>query len=223
MIRILVVANIRLFRDGLAEALARRAGMCVVGTADSGEDALLHLAELAPTVVLMDQAVPQSLAAIHAITAHDPELKVIALGEPLDENDVLAFAAAGVAGYVARAGSLEDLVATLESVGRGEFLCSPQVAATLLRRVASWAAGHRESPVRYRLTARESEIVRLIDEGLSNKDIALRLGIEVATVKNHVHNLLEKLQVHRRTDAADRFRSGEIRRPRSIRLKALGN
>lgn len=223
MIRILVVANIRLFRDGLAEALARRAAMQVVGTAASGEDALRRLAELGPSVVLMDQAVPQCLSAIREIIAQDPAVKVIALGEPEGEQGVLAFAAAGVAGYVARDGSLDDLAATLESVHRGEFLCSPQVAATLLKRVASWAAAHRESPVRGRLTVRESEIVRLIDDGLSNKEIAARLGIEVATVKNHVHNLLEKLQVHRRADAVDRVREPDLRRPRAARLKVLGN
>src|SRR5439155_827652 len=106
----------------------------------------------------------------------------------------------------AREASIDDLVTVIESVARGEAICSPRVAAGLLRRVAALAAGHGGDLPRAQLTNREREIVRLIDNGLSNKEIARALGIEVATVKNHVHNILEKLQVHRRGEAAARVR-----------------
>jgi DNA-binding NarL/FixJ family response regulator len=106
---------------------------------------------------------------------------------------------------VAREGSVHDLVDAVERAARGELQCSPQVAGTLIRRLA-WRAAAGATLIPSPLTARESEIVRLIDEGLSNKEIAVRLGIEVATVKNHVHNLLEKLRVRRRSEAAARLR-----------------
>jgi len=119
---------------------------------------------------------------------------------------------------VPRAASVEDLVAALESVGRGELLCSAQTAAALLRRVAALAAG-RSAPAQplSNLTRREREIGGLLEAGLSNKDIAVQLGIEVATVKNHVHNVLEKLQVHRRGQAAARLQGRTAtRRPTSV-------
>jgi DNA-binding NarL/FixJ family response regulator len=94
------------------------------------------------------------------------------------------------------------LIATLASVVRDEMACSPRIAAALLRRVASLAVERSPWPSGARLTARELEVLGLIDEGLSNKQIAGRLCIELATVKNHVHNILEKLQVGRRSEAA---------------------
>jgi DNA-binding NarL/FixJ family response regulator len=129
-----------------------------------------------------------------------PGVPIVALGVPDVEGDVLACAEAGIAGYVTREASLEELVAVVRSAVQGELRCSPRIAAGLLRRLSALSE-HGPSAPRVRLTARQREIVRLIGQDLSNKEIAHRLGIEVATVKNHVHNLLEKLNVHRRTAA----------------------
>jgi DNA-binding NarL/FixJ family response regulator len=129
---------------------------------------------------------------------------------PDSEESVLAFAEAGIAGYVPREGSVQDLVDAVERAVRGELQCSPQLAGAIIRRLAWRAAAGSDFP-RGPLTARETEIVRLIDQGLSNKEIAVRLGIEVATVKNHVHNLLEKLRVRRRAEAAAHIRSRDAR------------
>ncbi len=105
-----------------------------------------------------------------------------------------------------REASLEELVEVVESVARGESLLAPRIGALLLRRVAE-AAGHKRAPTAAgRLTPRELQVVGLIDEGLSNKQIAARLSIELATVKNHVHSILEKLEVERRAEAAARVR-----------------
>ena len=124
---------------------------------------------------------------------------------PESEQDVVACAEAGVAGYVTRDASIDDLVATIDSVVRGEALLSPTVGATLLRGVAAPAVGDRHD-IGERLTAREWEVLDLVGEGLSNKQIAKRLEIETPTVKNHVHNILEKLDAHSRTEAAARAR-----------------
>ena len=111
-----------------------------------------------------------------------------------------------MAGYVGRGDSLEDLVAAVESAARGELHCSPKIAGSLVRRVAILAAGRAVVSLQGRLTSREREIARFLEKGLSNKEIATALCIEVATVKNHVHNLLEKLNVHRRTHVAGAVR-----------------
>ena len=99
---------------------------------------------------------------------------------------------------------MDDLVAVVESVARGECLLSPDIAAKLFRRVATLAREPRLEPIQETLTARELDVLRLIDEGLSNKEIATALSIELPTVKNHVHSILEKLDVRRRTAAAAR-------------------
>ena len=202
IIRVLVVSDIRLYRDGLAQVFADERRLAVVGAAADAPAAARMAAEHSPDVALVDMAMPQSGAAVIA-----PAVKVVALGIRENEQDLIACAEAGVSGYVPRAASVQDLVTVLEGVGRGELLCSAHTAATLWRRVAALAAttGGGETAHEQPLTRREREIGTLLEAGLSNKDIATRLGIEVATVKNHVHNLLEKLEVHRRGQAVARL------------------
>jgi two-component system nitrate/nitrite response regulator NarL len=206
MIRVLIVAGIRLYREGLAQMLDRRSGFSVVG-AKADRQHVSDIQELRPDVVLVDMETADSAAIIRDVTRLAPEIPVVALAVADLEGDVLSCAEAGAAGYVSREGSLDDLVAAVENAARGELHCSPRIAGSLLRRVAALAAAREALPSLERLTIRESEIVSLIEQNLSNKQIATRLGIEVATVKNHVHNLLEKLNVHRRVDVARRVHS----------------
>jgi DNA-binding NarL/FixJ family response regulator len=203
--RILIMGDIRLYREGLRDILGRHPGFAVVGTAADCDEGLASVRDLRPDVVLVDMAMPESIPAVREIAAADRSAKVVALAVPEVERDVIDCAEAGVAGYVTREGSLADVVAAIDSAARDEALCSPRMAATLLRRIAVLAAEHTPVPGAV-LTRRELEIVGLIDAGLSNKEIAQRLCIEVATVKNHVHNILEKLHVHRRAEAAARAR-----------------
>jgi len=143
-----------------------------------------------------------STVTMRALAAVEPELKVVALGVPEVEPHILACAEAGVTAYVPREGSLDDLVATLKGVAVGEMRCSPRIAASLFRRVATLALERHAERATGRLTVRETEILKLVDEGLTNKEIARRLYIELPTVKNHMHNILEKLQLRSRREAA---------------------
>jgi DNA-binding NarL/FixJ family response regulator len=130
--------------------------------------------------------------------------------------DIIVCAEAGASGYVTREGSLADLVTAINSAAQDELACSPKIAAALIRRVATLAAAHRDDAVGARLSRREIEIVSLIDRGLTNKEIAGRLFIALATVKNHVHNVLDKLDVQGRDEAAAwirRQRPGDLSRP----------
>ena len=204
MIRVLVVSDIRLYREGLADALARGT-RCDVATTDA------HDVELVPAdVVLLDLAHPHARELLDLARDADPRPRVVALGVREVEEEVIGWAEAGVAGYVTRDATLDELVSVVESVACGEMVCSPRIAALLLQRVAA-AAGSSRGLVDGRLTPRENEIVGLLDEGLSNKQIAQRLSIEPATVKNHVHNILDKLGVDRRADAAAQVRRESAR------------
>lgn len=206
MIRVLIVSDVRLYRDGLAKILAAEPRLQVVGTAADLQAAVRMAAERPADIALIDMGIPQGLCAMREVSTAAPAIKIVALGVRDSEQDVIAGAEAGVAGYVPRAASVGDLVNVLESVGRGELLCSPRAAATLLRRVTALSGGRaRDGLDGALLTPRERQIIALLESGLSNKDMARRLGIEVATVKNHVHNVLEKLRVHRRAQAVARL------------------
>ena len=199
MIRLFIVADIRLYREGLTLLLAQRSGFEAVH-ATSPDHALERARDVQPNVVLLDLSASGSLGILRAFREMAPDAAVIGLAVSDTEQDVVAGMEAGLAGYVSRDGSLDDLVAAVESAARGELRCSPQLAGTLLRRLAALSAGRQARPEPPRLTNREREIAQLLQQNLSNKEIATRLGIEVATAKNHVHNLLEKLNVRRRCD-----------------------
>jgi DNA-binding NarL/FixJ family response regulator len=158
-----------------------------------------------PDVLLVDSA---ALERADAMRRAEPALSstlIVACGVGDAPEEVIACAQQGASGYVARDASAKDLIATVRSIERGELPCSPRVAAMLFRQLASRT---RAEPAEgdNGLTIREREVVRLIDRGMSNKEIAATLGIEVTTVKNHVHHVLEKLQVRRRSAAAARMR-----------------
>lgn len=204
MTRILIVAGVRIYREGLAHILGRR-DLTVVGTASGPGEISAKGRDLGLDVVLIDIATLGS-DAVREVQRLLPGVPVMALGVSEAERDIVTYAEAGFAGFATREASAEDLVAAVESAVRGELTCSPRVAGALLRRVGTLATGRggQEHP-QARLTGRERQIVSLMGQDFSNKQIAVRLGIEVATVKNHVHNVLEKLNVHRRAEAARLF------------------
>jgi DNA-binding NarL/FixJ family response regulator len=199
-VEVFLVAGTRFYREGLADALARRPRLRVVGTAAAVTDALTRIGLLSPDVVLLDTAVPGGLELVGELRAGPSPVPVIALALPERASDVLACAEAGVAGYVTQDASLDELAATVLGVLRGELRCSPRIAASLFIRVAALAA-QGPAPVPGVLTRREQEVLTMLDEGLSNRQIAARLCVELATVKNHVHHILAKLQVASRAEA----------------------
>jgi two-component system nitrate/nitrite response regulator NarL len=207
--RVLVLADIRLYREGLAEVLGRSDVIEVVATAGDVWDALDTLDSQAVDIALVGMSAGKTLRAGAALARAHPETQVVALAID-NTDDVVAVIEAGVAGFVPKEASLAELVSTVESVSRGEMPCSPRVAAGLRRRLAELAPQRQGMTNQARLTTRERQVLALVGEDLSNKEIAQRLSIEVATVKNHVHNLLEKLQVHRRRDAVALMRAEGI-------------
>lgn len=205
MTALLIVARVRFYREGLATLFDDLAGVEVVATAADTVQALAAIAAHHPDVALVaveDDAAPEL---VRAITCARAETRVVALGIADDHPNVMPLAEAGVAGYVTSDAAGDEVVAIVERVGRGEAACPPRIAAALLQRVAM-LAGERRDQEPARLTARERQIVVLIERGLSNKQIAHTLSIEVTTVKNHVHNILEKLNVERRGEAAAALR-----------------
>jgi two-component system, NarL family, nitrate/nitrite response regulator NarL len=203
MIDILIVAKVRLFREGLAVALGKAADLRVVAVAARSTQIREAFAEREHAVILLDLSGSDDAREARALLAVDPRARIVAIGVTDREADIVACAEAGVAGFVTQESSISELTRMIECVARDELPCSPRVAAVLNRRVATLATERRKTGLaESRLSRRELEVARLIDQGLSNREIARRLSIEIGTVKNHVHSVLDKLGVRSRADAA---------------------
>ena len=206
--RVFVLSRMRLLRESVVAALAREATVQVVGASDLSVPPA-EIAAFAPDAILLDICLPGVLETALPLRREMPEAKLVALGVAEDEPVVMACAHAGIAGFVHPQGSAHDVVQAVHSAVRGELVCSPRTAGILLSRVsaAAPATGPATDPAAQNgLTPREQEILALLGEGLSNKQIARMLAIGNATVKNHVHSILGKLGVQRRGEAAARQR-----------------
>jgi len=212
-VRLFVAARVRLYREELARLIAACPGHRVVGIAATAEECIAECARLRPGVVVVDVDLPAPTAVVSALRELSPRLAVIALGVAEVEPDLIALAEAGAANFITRDDSFADLLRAIDAVRRDVLPCSPWVAGALLRRVhqaAGPANGNFET-----LTKREREVANLLEAGLSNKQIGRELCIELPTVKNHVHNVLDKLQVTGRSDAA-----AVVRAARPLRIQA---
>jgi two-component system nitrate/nitrite response regulator NarL len=210
-----IVAPVRAYREALARALDGRIELRVLGSCATALDALVAIESLGPDVVLVDVSTGAGIEIARALARAGAATRLVALAAPEHDSFVIACAEAGVSAFVASEGTFDDIVAATQAVVRGETACSPRVAATLLRRVADQA--HERLLGEFApLTPRERQVVALIDEGLSNKEIAARLCIEHSTVKNHVHNLLDKLGARGRAEAAARVRVALRSRPAAL-------
>ena len=197
LVRVFLVCDVRVHRDLLSAALADEDGIALAGSAH-GDVACLAVGMSAADVVLVDGDSVGGPATVRALATAAPEAKIVITGVPEDEGGVVGLVEAGIAGYATADQPLADVAASVLSAADGELQCSPRVSAALAERVAVLSAAQRQVNGGTSLTPREREIAALIGDGLSNKQIARRLSIELATVKNHVHNMLRKLGVTRR-------------------------
>lgn len=202
--RVLLVGDVRLYRELLENAVADEEGIEVVGST-SCDVAAMAAGMSAPDVVVVDAASLAIPEGVHALASAHPDAKIVGIGVADDEDSVVALLEAGALGYVTDEQPLTDLVPAVEAAANGELPCPPRISAALARRIAALAARVQGNPGNEALTPRQREIAALIAAGLSNKQIARRLLIEQATVKNHVHSILVKLGVGRRDQVGRRL------------------
>lgn len=210
-IRVFIADDNRLLREGLASMLEEVEDMEIVGMASSGKQALEQIQQTRPEVALLDIGMPDKdgLEVTQVLYKSLPSTKIIILGMPDLTDEIMSCIEAGASGYVLKEASFEYLVESIRSVKQGESFCSPRMAASLFSRIAE-LAGERIPESAVKLTPREVEVIKKIADGLSNKEIAGKLFIEEQTVKNHVHNILDKLQLHNRLEAVQYARERRL-------------
>jgi len=202
-LRVLVVVESTLWRQLLVEFLAREPHLRILRAVDTIGDGVRALTACGPAdVVILDMQLPASLAAVQDLLRAQPDVGIVGLGQDGSDRRVATVLQAGLRGYVAKEGGVADLLHTISVVSAGGAVCSTQVAAQLLHRLRARMPVTSPDNSLQTLTPREAEVLQLIQEGCSNREIAERLGIEVPTAKNHVHRILVKLGVTRRTQAA---------------------
>lgn len=200
-VRVMVASEVRLYREGLQRVLQGVAGVVLVGIASSAEEVFAQAVGLLPTVILLDIAMAQSLSVAKHLSRRPLNGGVVILGIPECGGEVMRSLPANILGYVTRDGTVADLLAAIRSAGRGELYCSSSLLPYVSSRVRGTAAPTASGARIEQLTAREMEILELLREGFSNKTISRQLGIGLSTVKNHVHSVLAKLDVHCRSEA----------------------
>jgi DNA-binding NarL/FixJ family response regulator len=204
-IRVLVVDDHALFRRGLEMVLEQEPDIEVVGEASDGTEAVEKAVETTPDIVLMDVRMPKrgGIDACTAIKDAVPSTKIIMLTISDEEADLYDAIKAGAMGYLLKEISIEEVASAIRAVNGGQSLISPSMASKLLNEFASMIkrTDERQQVPTPRLTDREMEVLRLVAMGMNNRDIARQLFISENTVKNHIRNILEKLQLHSRMEA----------------------
>src|SRR6187401_1679404 len=203
VLRLLVVDDHEVVREGLAALLDRREGFQVVADAGTVEEALAQARRHVPDIVVMDVRLPDGsgIEACREIRAEMPETRVVMLTSYPDEEAVLSAIVAGASGYLLKQVRARDLVAAIEAVGRGESLLDPAVTEKVLERIRRIASGSQETDELSQLTTQERKIL-LVAEGKTNKEIAAEVFLSDKTVKNYVSSILSKLNLERRAQAA---------------------
>jgi DNA-binding NarL/FixJ family response regulator len=205
-IRVLIADDHELFRRGLEQALDGEPDIDVIGEAEDGVEATEQTLTLLPDIVLMDVRMPgiTGVEAAQRILTERPEVKVVMLSGSDDKEDLFAAVRAGVSGYLLKEVSIDELADAVRAVHRGQGLLAPVMIAPLMAEftVLSQRVDDTAPRAAPKLTDRELEVLRLVATGMSNKEIAGELVIAENTVKNHVRNILEKLRLRSRTEAA---------------------
>jgi DNA-binding NarL/FixJ family response regulator len=202
--RVVLVDDHDLFRTGLRNLLEEQ-GVAVVGEAGGGGDAVRLVRELAPDVVVMDLNMPgmNGVEATRYITSESPLTRVVVLTISDQDADVLDAIVAGACGYLLKDSTIQELIAGIQSAAIGESLISPNIAAKVLQRVRAASSDRSaEEVIRSELSDREIQVLKLIANGKDNAQIASDLVISPKTVKNHISNILMKLQIDNRIQAA---------------------
>lgn len=206
-IRLLIIEDNRLLRDGIATMLKSNRDIKVIATSGNGENSILKIHKLKPNIILLDLGLrsQNSLQVVEIVKKEFPQAKVIVMDLVPAQGDILEFVKAGASGFILKDATLNDFLATIRSVAEGGKVLPSILGGSLFTQIIENAVngGRTNLNKAIRMTKREQEVIGFISDGLSNKEIAKRLHIATHTIKSHVHNIMEKLTLHTRLEIAN--------------------
>jgi DNA-binding NarL/FixJ family response regulator len=206
-IRLLLIEDNRLLRDGIARMLKSHKDIKIVAASGNGETGILKIHELKPNVILLDLGLrtQSSLQVVERVKKEFPKARVVVMDLTPAEGDILQFVKAGAAGFILKDATVDDFLSTIRAVAEGRKVLPPVLSESLFSQIVQNAlSGGRASLTKaIRMTKREHEVIRLISDGMSNKEIAMQLHVATYTIKSHVHNIMEKLALHTRLEVAN--------------------
>jgi DNA-binding NarL/FixJ family response regulator len=205
-IRILLIEDNPILRDGIKVVLNNQPDIKVVAVIGSGNDVLMKAKNSKPHIILLDVGLKDvnEISVVGDIRKNLPNAKVIGMGFVPSQSDIVEFVEAGASGFILKDATISEFIGTVRSVAEGKKILPPALASSLFNHVMDIALKKRKGAIvkAVRMTGREQEIIALIADGLSNKQIGTQLNIATFTVKSHVHNILEKLALNSRLQIA---------------------
>lgn len=213
-IRLLLIEDNRLLRDGIIAMLKSQADIHIIAASGKGENTVSQLQKLKPNIIILDFGLQSlnSLTVVEIIKKDFPNAKVIVMDLAPVQGDITQYVKAGAAGFILKDATLNDFLMTIRSVANGTNILPPYFANSLFSQIVENALKEGKTKLRdsIRMTKREREVIELIADGLSNKDIGQKLNVSAYTIKSHIHNIMEKLALHSRLEVANYSYSDKI-------------
>ena len=213
-IRVLLIEDNRILREGITAMINEQADVQVAAVSDGKDNTLSKTRSAKPNVVLMDLGLDSqnSLEVVRSLRKEFPDVKIIGMGLAPAQSDIMEFVQAGANGFILKTATVTEMIATIRAVAAGSTVLPSSMTGSLFSQVAEHAIrkGNRNLKAAIRMTEREKDVIALIVEAKSNKEIAEKLNIATFTVKSHVHNIMEKLALHSRLQIANHAREEQL-------------
>ena len=226
-IRLLLIEDNRLLRDGILSILKPHKDIVIIAASGNGKNTFVKIKQLKPNVVLLDLGLrsQNSLHIVEIVKKDFPEAKVIIMDLAPVQADILQFVKAGANGFILKDASLKDFLITIRTVSEGATVLPPLLVDSLFSQIVDHAVRNGKSKLNgaVKMTKREREVIGLLAEGLTNKEIAQKIHVSTFTVKSHIHNIMEKLALHTRLEIANYSYSGESLRTIAKSISTIKN
>lgn len=226
-IRLLLIEDNRLLRDGILGILKPHKDIVIIAASAEGKNTLLKIQQLKPNVVLLDLGLrsQNSLHVVEIVKKDFPEAKIIVMDLAPVQADILQYVKAGANGFILKDASLKDFLITIRAVAEGSTVLPPLLVDSLFSQIVDHAVREGKSKLKeaVRMTKREKEVIGLLSEGMSNKEIGHRIHVSIYTVKSHIHNIMEKLALHTRLEIANYSYTTETLKTISKSISMINN
>jgi DNA-binding NarL/FixJ family response regulator len=226
-IRLLLIEDNRLLRDGIHSILKAHKDIIIIAASGDGKHTLLKIKELKPNVILLDLGLrsQNSLHVVEIVKKDFPDAKIIVMDLAPVQADILQYVKAGANGFILKDASLNDFLITIRTVADGSTVLPPLLVDSLFSQIVDHAVREGKTKLKeaVRMTAREREVIVLLGEGLTNKDIAQKIHVSTYTVKSHIHNIMEKLALHTRLEIANYSYTGETLKTVAKSISTINN